>query len=147
MKRFLVNAWLFALIIFVGSCSTKKTDTDDVKGAWMYFDDSDMYVEVLISDKHFITHNEVVGTTVSKILEKNRSTLKISDFDDSPVEYNIQFNSDDKLVLSNEREELVLTPIVVSIDIEKFASEDFEEMDKYDEGFESRKRSKTDTSL
>lgn len=138
-----------ALIVLIAlstlvSCSTQRHDQDDLLGAWMYFDVSDMYIEVLISDDHFITHNEVIGTTVSEVLKKNRSSIKISDFDDSPVKYDFRFKPDGRLILFNEHEELILTPIKVNIDIEKFGNEDLDEMDKYDQGFESRKNSATE---
>lgn len=132
---------LLSVLTLVASCSSSGQKKDDIIGAWMYFDVSDMYVEVLISDNYFITHNEVIGTTVSEVLEKNKSSLKISDFDDSPIIYDIRFKSDGRLVLSNDHEELILTSIKVNIDIEKFGKEDLDEMDKYDQGFEARKNS------
>ncbi|OEK03671.1 hypothetical protein BFP97_20055 [Roseivirga sp. 4D4] len=131
---------VFILSLLLG-CSSNQHKDDEIYGAWMYFDNSGMYNEVLIGDDFYITHNDVIGTTASQLLKRRRSSIVISDFDDTPVTYNFQFESDGKLLLWNDLEEFKLTPIKVNIDMKKFANDDFDEMDKYDQGFESRKSS------
>jgi hypothetical protein len=145
-SRVKVLAWLIVLI-FVASCSSNKQKKDDILGAWMYLDNSGMYNEVLIGDDFFITHNDVIGTTTSQLLKRRLSSIVISDFDDTPVIYNFRLEPDGKLLLWNDLEEFKLTPIKVNINMKKFANDDFDEMDKYDQGFESRKSSAEGTIL
>ena len=132
--------WLIALLLVAG-CSSSQQKKEDILGAWMYLDVSGMYNEVLIGDGFYITHNDVIGTTASELLERRSSSIVISDFDDTPVIYNFRFEPDGKLLLWNDLEEFKLTPIKVNIDITKFANDDLDEMGKYDQGFKSRKDS------
>ncbi|MBD3628165.1 hypothetical protein [Cyclobacterium sp.] len=128
-------------------CTQNSQKNQEITGAWMFMDSSGMYNEALISNDFFIIHNDLMGTSISKILYINDGFFTISTEDDKSIKYQISNPKQDHFIIFNEFEKLELKSIAVESDINLIGQGHQEEIEKYWQEFRERQNSIDTTDI
>lgn len=129
------------MAILFAQCSQNSQKKQEITGSWMFMDLSGMYNEALISNDFFIITNDLMGTSIAKVLHINDEFFTISTEDNKSIKYEILNSRQDHFIISNEFEKLELKPIVVKSDINLIGQGHQEEIAKYWQEFRERQNS------
>lgn len=99
---------------------------------------SKMYNEALINNNFFIIHNELMGTSTSKILNLHDEFFIISTEHNGKIKYQIVNSGLNRFVIFNEFKKLELTPIDVNSNIDLIGQGNQEEIVKYWQKFREK---------
>ncbi len=139
--KYLIMSVLFA------QCSPNSQNNQEIIGSWMFTDLSGMYNEVLINNNFFIIHNDLMGTSISKILHINDDFFTISTEDHKSIKYQISNPRLDHFIIFNGFEKLELKSIAVKSDINLIGQGHQEEIQKYWREFRERQNSSDTTDI
>jgi hypothetical protein len=137
---------LIIILLFI-QCSPNSPIKQKITGAWVFTDLSGMYNEILISNNFFIVHNEVMGTTISEIIDLNDDFIITSSEGNDNIKYQILNSVPNHFVLFNKFNRMQLTAVDIHVDINLIGREDQVEISKYWKEFNKRKNSSKTTNI